>query len=630
MLVGALALAAPAAAHASLLFTTPAAGAAVPASPTAITLVFDEHVTLATTPLRLRAASDRAVSLASPQLSNGGSTLSAAVRGRLPDGVYTVDWQVVSDDGDGVTGSYQFAVGAAATGPLATGATSSASRAQWQTAFARWLQIIALAVLLGEATLRRRDRARPSAATPIRLAAGLGALTSILLLRLTAGDGSVLTPLTSQAAHALSSKPGAIAITEAAAFIVALLVAIRRPRWAWLPASAVLVAEAVRAHPANYLPGLGEILTAVHLTAAALWVGTLLLAARHAVTQLRTGKPAWLGVASYARLAAWLLALVLISGILSALVVLPLSNLDSRYGITLLIKLGLVAATLAAAITGRMRLTHKVRTGRGRAPVHVMGVEAGLLVAVLAVTAVLTTTAPPRLATTSLPIAPAAVGPVLYLGDRTGWIGITLAASAGQAVIHLFPPGADEPDEAAKTHPRLAASLTAPGHRPQPLQLRGCGGGCFVARAAWAAGSNRLTLHAAATGWKGGTVTLTVPWPPRPDPRALARLAATLRHTGIMTDYERVTSDTTTGPGAIQAIPLTGPRFLATEPYSNGRASAVDTVQHSDGTSEILIGYPSQNIYARLQLDQQGRPIRETLTDPDHLITRSFTYPEKH
>jgi copper transport protein len=216
----------------------------------------------------------------------------------------------------------------------------------------------------------------------------------------------------------------------------------------------------------------------------------------------------------------------------------------------------------------------------------------------------------------------------VYLGNRTGQIGITLAASAGQAVIHLFAPGTDEPDEVSSVRFQLAAALDPPTGPTRKLAPRRCGPGCFVAATTWGTGTNQLTLRTSARGWAGGTITLAVPWPPHPDPAALTRLARTLRRSGPMTDYERVTSDTTTGPGSLDRIPITGPRFLAVEPYSNARATAVNTVAHPDGTSTIQIAYPDQNIYAELDLDRSGRPVRETLTDPDHLITRSFVYPE--
>jgi copper transport protein len=82
---------------------------------------------------------------------------------------------------------------------------------------------------------------------------------------------------------------------------------------------------------------------------------------------------------------------LIVTGILNSL-----RELDSveqlwqtRYGITLLIKLALVAGTLAAAAVSRRRLR------QNGVPLRSVRVEAALLVAVLSVTALLTMTAPP-------------------------------------------------------------------------------------------------------------------------------------------------------------------------------------------------------------------------------------------
>jgi len=630
LLVAGLGLAAPASAHASLLFTTPAAGTAVPSSPTAIVLVFDERITLPPHALSLTTSPAGAiVTVGVPTLSHGGGTLTATLIHALPPGAYTVGWQVISSDGDDLLSSYQFAVGSGATGPLSTGSGTNTTGAQWSIAAARWVQFLALALLLGEAALGaiiRRRRIQPtgrprSLALP---AAAAGLLASLVLTGLIAGNDNLGSALRHPSTSALSSLPGAIAVTESAAFALALAIAVGWRRWAWVPMIAVDAAEALRAHPGDYAGGWGTLLTAVHLAAAAVWVGALIQLVRHVLGARRAGAPVRPIVAGYARVAAWLFALVVLTGTAATLIIVPLHALTTTsYGVTLLIKLAIVLAVAGCALSGRLRLRR--REAPRPALIHA---EAALLVTVLAVSAALTTTAPPRTVTTALPVAPAAIGPVVYLGNRAGQIGVTVAASAGQVVVRLFAPGADDPDQAAAARYRLATTLAPPGGSAAPLTWRRCGPGCFAARTAWRDGINQLSVHATARGWAGGSITVSVPWPPHPDPAALSRLAQTLRHTGRLTEYERVTSDTTNGPGAVQAISITGQRFLAVEPYSNARATAVDTVTQADGTSTILIAYPDQNIYAELDLDHAERLVHETLTDPNHLITRTFVYPD--
>src|SRR2546430_2064755 len=83
-----LAVAAPAAsAHATLLFTSPADGSAVPASPAVITLTFNEPVTLTGTPVMLANAGGHKEALGAPRQGRGRSVLTVPVTGRLPDGV---------------------------------------------------------------------------------------------------------------------------------------------------------------------------------------------------------------------------------------------------------------------------------------------------------------------------------------------------------------------------------------------------------------------------------------------------------------------------------------------------------------------------------------------------------------
>jgi len=81
----ALAVTAPAAsAHATLLFTSPAADSAVPVSPEAITLTFNEQVTLVGTPVTLVGPGGRGIALGAARESGGRSVVTVPVTGRLP------------------------------------------------------------------------------------------------------------------------------------------------------------------------------------------------------------------------------------------------------------------------------------------------------------------------------------------------------------------------------------------------------------------------------------------------------------------------------------------------------------------------------------------------------------------
>ncbi|WP_064743976.1 copper resistance CopC family protein [Actinomadura oligospora] len=111
-----------ASAHTALKKSDPASGATV-ASPSKITLTYSEpvgHPKIILTDAsggRHEAGSARAVD----------NVVTEDVKGPLSDGVYTVGWRAVSDDGHPVTGEFTFTVkGSPSTSPSAS-ASSAAS-----------------------------------------------------------------------------------------------------------------------------------------------------------------------------------------------------------------------------------------------------------------------------------------------------------------------------------------------------------------------------------------------------------------------------------------------------------------------------------------------------------------------
>jgi len=254
-----------------------------------------------------------------------------------------------------------------------------------------------------------------------------------------------------------------------------------------------------------------------------------------------------------------------------------------------------------------------------------------VLAGVLAVAALLSTIAAPSLAGSggALPFPPPASGPVVPLGGLAGEVGIYATASAGQVVLHLA-----APEENGAAAPRFTVSMTLAGPRgaASAPAVRGCGQGCFVAPARWARGDNLLTLAVTATGWTGGTTSLDVPWPPVAGEPLLRQALAAMRQVRKMTVYEQVTSDTALGNGTMHPIPISGPAFLAVEPYAGGVAPVADLVTGGGGQQVLLLGFPDESTWVELTLGAHDAPdqfAHEILADPDHLISRGFAYPEK-
>ncbi|MGW8061371.1 CopD family protein [Streptomyces ziwulingensis] len=184
------------------------------------------------------------------------------------------------------------------------------------------------------------------------------------------------------------SREGRLALLEVNAFLAAGFCAgSRRPGLQVWPPAAVIVAEALRAHPpTEYSPLIGSGLTLVHLTCASLWVGGLLYALR----MLRSRGDAGTGAALlglYARVAAVLLAAITATGVCSSLRRMPPGTLadqltDTAYGRVLLAKVILVAAVAALALWARIRLRRAPDPLDACSPARAEVVALGAVVAV--------------------------------------------------------------------------------------------------------------------------------------------------------------------------------------------------------------------------------------------------------
>jgi hypothetical protein len=335
-------------------------------------------------------------------------------------------------------------------------------------------------------------------------------------------------------------------------------------------------------------------------------------------------------VRRYARLALWTVVLVLGSGVGAALA--EFDSLDqlltTAYGRVLLVKAVLVGATLALALRGRFwgvrlsvthALPHLRRLTRG---------EAGSMVAVLAASALLGNVAPPFAGTQANAVAegallgaPPPAGPALHLAGQAGWLEVYVTASTGQLAIEVLAPGDDAPQGV-----HLTLSTTAPVGKEADLFPRSCGPGCFFMSLTWHPGTTALRLRVAAQGWAGGLLSLAVPWPPGPvAPHQLAQVLAAMHAQKSFGLDERVSS----GPGAAthSVTTISGPTFIASEPFSAHVTDVRRLPASSDGLAQLLVSLPGARIWAHLWIDAQHRLRREVIVAPGYLITRTFSYP---
>lgn len=266
-------------------------------------------------------------------------------------------------------------------------------------ALLRAVLFAALCVQAGElfaARLARRVPGAPSADGPrgwSACAPWAGFLAALGLASIVANGNLVPHALSElDIAGLYGTRDGTLALLEVNAFVVAGLCArSRRPATALAPLAAVVVAEALRAHPpAEHTAYLGAALTVVHLTCAALWVGGLLHVLR-TLRRWRTTAPeagaVLLGL--YARVAAVLLAALTATGVCSTLRRMPVGTVlgqlvTTAYGRTLLAKVILVAVVSVFALASRRRLRHG-DPGAAYVPARAEVAALGVVVAVSAV-----------------------------------------------------------------------------------------------------------------------------------------------------------------------------------------------------------------------------------------------------
>jgi copper transport protein len=271
-------------------------------------------------------------------------------------------------------------------------------------AMLRWLMLAGLAGALGGLAGRGLARQYKGAA-PAPLPAPWALRSSLLGLAATAGltvvifSARALLTLPDHPAVAalLTTGQGGLVGVECAAFVLAAgALRLRQPGLSVVPLLAVVLAEAIRAHPEGIVPVGGALLSVVHVLPAVLWAGMLVYTLRTAVAW-REDPAAVRGlVRLYANAAVWLFAVVVLTGVVSALVLVPLGSLLSTgYGIMVIVKAVLVAAVAVAAIAGRAWLGRVPGPARSAVPARATRIECYGLAAVLAATAVLTVLTPP-------------------------------------------------------------------------------------------------------------------------------------------------------------------------------------------------------------------------------------------
>jgi copper transport protein len=416
----ALLFSSPAAAHAELVTITPANGAQLTKPPTEVKMTFTESVNLLVGGIRLVDGAGATVPTSDPTVD--GHTVTWPMPADLPEGAYVVTWRVVSADGHPVSGASSFGVGIAApavpgsaTDTGSPGRVAIGSTAPWPVVIVRLAGYVAFALFAGVVAFvvwcapdTSKDPSLQILARGGLLGGAVAAVAAILVQGPYAAGVSmrhVLDPRLIQ--ETLATPSGTAMMWRLALYGVLGVLAWRLPGiltelGSWLVPAAVAgtsVTIAAAGHAAaGGLIDLG--VDTLHVLAAGLWVGGLVAL----VVLGRSLEPRALH--RFSTLAIASVLTLIVTGTLNSLR--RLNAVEelwlTRYGLTLAAKLVLVASTFAAAAVSRRRLQQK------RVPLRSVRFEAALTVAVLAVTALLTMTAPP----------PRAAEPTSHSGHSAG------------------------------------------------------------------------------------------------------------------------------------------------------------------------------------------------------------------
>jgi copper transport protein len=593
--------ASPAGAHAFLVATEPAQGERLAGAPGTLVLQFSEPPEPSSVGVEMATADGEPVELPDPEAQSLDVRVPLS---RLADGVYVVSWTATSAvDGHGSAGEFAFAVGD--VDGAVPAASSGSSTSGWGVA-ASVAFFVGLALAAGALLLRGLVPALPERQWIRVIRAGL--------LLAVGGAGVGVIALDSGSVWGLVA---AIELLAAALLVVGL----RRGGWAVPLGFTVAAAGAwsARSHAATDSGILGWLADFVHLAGGSLWAGSLALVVVWGWWLHRRREP-WLPlVRRYARLAVVLVGVLGLAGVVSAVQLVPTWRdlWGTGYGRLVVAKAALFGTALAAAALARWWGLARERIGGMRS---LMTGEAVAVAAAVLVAALLANGAPPLSAasTEQLLGPPPLSSEVVRDAGLAGQLNVEVASDGRRLDVDVFGPSGPVPGT------EVTLALQRPDGSSVDLAPRPCGPGCFTQAFDLADGVSRLRVTASASDWVGGAYEARLRWPPpgRLAPKRLAELVERMRQVPELSLVETTSS----GPDAVSKIgpiPLSGDRFIATEPYAGANVEDVRAV----GDDRLVLYLPGDQILAVLDLDDAGRLSETRTVARGHEITRQFTYP---
>ena len=410
LVVGALGIvlaAGPAAAHATLLQTTPPNEEVVERAPGKIDLRFSEAVRASSGGIKVFGPEGDRADRGSVQRAEGGTILSAPVDAGSR-GTYTVAWRVTSDDGHTITGSFVFHVGRV-TGAVDVDESTPASASVGGYA-GRWLDYAGSLLVIGALALRlllgaRLDppgRRLRSLAIWAAVAGLLGAALLLVAEAAEAGGRELPGGISLLGDFVSGQRTGTLGAGRVVLFGVILGLVAVRSVWNRAPilpltaAAGLLAVTTLGGHAWTVTPRWAAVLSdVIHLGAVGVWVGGLValllvlpgIPDRGAVTRRFSG------------LALATVAVVAVTGSISGWAqVRSVDALTSTtYGKLLMAKVAGFAVLVGFGWRNRSRLVALVEETATPLLRSLRG-EVGVAAAVLALTTVLVAQPPARVA----------------------------------------------------------------------------------------------------------------------------------------------------------------------------------------------------------------------------------------
>ncbi|WP_210592238.1 copper resistance protein CopC [Streptomyces sp. GESEQ-35] len=388
-----------ASAHAALSGSDPQQGAVVDKAPAQVSLTFTEQVSMSDDALRVLDPKGKRVDSGAPS-NVSGTTYAVKLHSGLPDGTYTISYQVVSADSHPVAGAYTFSIGApSSTSVSVSEETVGGGVVGWLYGFGRYMSYAGFIVLVGGAAFVLACWQRGSGVRALQRLVVSGWLTltaatlGLLLLRGSytssgkVGDIFDLELL----GQVLQTKTGAALVSRllllaaAALFISVLFGAYdkredeeKRDLTFGLAVGGVVVAAGLAASWAmsehasvGIQAGIAMPVDVVHLLAVAAWLGgltALLLALYRAPTDNALDSVA---VRRFSTVAFGSVVALVATGIYQSWRQLGSWSAftDTTYGQLLLVKIGLVALLVGVAYISRRWTARLAETVPARAKV---------------------------------------------------------------------------------------------------------------------------------------------------------------------------------------------------------------------------------------------------------------------